>query len=251
MRYALAGDRKISCNILKFLMEKGYRPLALLISDNSRSSHSKELINIAGLKDDLIFTGDTFKEFHNKQILIDLELDYIFGIHFPYIIPKDILDIPTIGFLNLHPAFLPFNKGWHTPTWAIVDKTPYGATLHFMTEALDEGDIVHQKELTISQKDTADALYQKVLNLEEEVFVEAFEQLIAKRPKRISQKEQGTSHNKKDLRAIQEINLKEEKNPLDIIDQLRALTTNNKSEAAYFQVDGKKIGIQVQLFELE
>jgi folate-dependent phosphoribosylglycinamide formyltransferase PurN len=58
---------------------------------------------------------------------------------------------------------LPYNKGWNTPSWAILDTT-YGA-LHFMTEALDEDDIIHQKKLEIVLR-TANTLYQKALELE-------------------------------------------------------------------------------------
>jgi methionyl-tRNA formyltransferase len=46
-----------------------------------------------------------------------------------------------------------------------------------MTEALDEGDIIHQKKLEIVFADTANTLYQKALELEKEVFYEAYEEL--------------------------------------------------------------------------
>lgn len=250
MRYAFAGDRAISCTILEFLISKGCEPLALFVSDGEKSSHSAELIKLTDLDEEYIFHGTSFKDPLNIEKLQKLDLDYIFGIHFPYIIPNSVLDIPAIGFLNLHPAFLPYNKGWHTPSWAILDKTPYGATLHFMAEALDEGDIVHQKEIKISIQDTADTLYQKVLKLEEEVFFEAFEELVSKQVKRIPQRGKGTAHNKKDLKAVQEINLDQEISPLELINRLRALSTNNKSEAAFIELDGKKVGIRVQLFDL-
>ena len=92
-------------------------------------------------------------------------------------ISKEVLIIPKIGFLNLHPSFLPYNKGWNTPSWAILDKTPYGATLHFMDQTLDEGDIIHQKRIDVLTVDTANNLYKKILKLEEEVFFEAFDEL--------------------------------------------------------------------------
>lgn len=250
MRYAFAGDRNISCNILKFMMDKGYRPLALLVSSNLRSSHHQELIEISNLGEEFIFRGDSFQKPQNVEILKKLNLDYIFGIHFPYIIPKVVLEIPNIGFLNLHPAFLPFNKGWHTPSWAIVDKTPYGATLHYMTEALDEGDIIHQRKLEVLPIDTANSLYKRVLKLEEEVFYEAFKGISMKMPNKFPQKSKGTAHNKKDLKNIQEINLDEKIMPLDLIDKIRALTTNQTSELAYFRADGRLIGIKVELLDL-
>ena len=250
MNYAFAGDRKISCNILKFLKGKGYEPSALFIGNSMTSSHSSELKLISGLDEKYIFEGNDFRKPENIKVLIDMELDYIFGIHFPYIIPKTVLEIPSIGFLNLHPAYLPFNKGWHTPTWAILDGTPYGATLHFMSEALDEGDIIHQKELVVSLNDTANSLYKKVLKLEEEVFYEAFEGISKKQPTRIPQRGTGSSHNKKDLEQIQQIDIDQVVNPLDLINKLRALTTNKNSELAYFNLNGKQVGIKIELIEM-
>lgn len=250
MKYAFAGDREISCNILRFIIDKGYKPSALFLSNSNTSSHSSELKDISELNEKFIFSGNDFKKPENVRILEKMDLDYIFGIHFPYIIPKNVLDLPKIGFLNLHPAYLPFNKGWHTPSWAIIEGTPYGATLHFMEEALDEGDIIHQKELKVSFEDTANSLYKRALKLEEEVFYEAFEDISLMKPKRIPQKGVGSSHNKKDLREIQEIDLDEKIKALDLINKLRALTTNNLSELAYIKVGDKRIGIKVDLVEM-
>ena len=171
--------------------------------------------------------------------------------NFPYIIPTAILSIPSIGVLNLHPAYLPYNKGWHTPSWAIFEGTPYGATLHFMSEALDEGDIVHQKEIKVAQNDTANSLYQKVLKLEEEVFIEAFNDLKSLNPNRSKQVEKGTSHMKRDLDSIREIDLEERLTAKELLDKLRALTTNDHNELAYFNIEGKKIGVRVMFEELE
>jgi len=172
MRYAFAGNRNISCNLLKFIISKGYYPKALLVMDDKQSNHVKKLIELSKLSEANIFFGKSFTQEANIKILKNMQLDYIIGIHFPYIIPNKVLECPKIGFLNLHPAYLPFNKGWHTPSWAILDKTKYGATLHFMSQKLDEGDIIHQKEIQVSIEDTADTLYSKTLKLEEEVLIE-------------------------------------------------------------------------------
>ena len=248
MKFAFAGDRKISCSILEFIITKGFTPSALFISDFNKASHDEELIQISGLDEPLIFRGNEFKNPQSLELLMNLDLDYIFGIHFPYIIPSEVLSIPKIGVVNLHPAFLPYNKGWHTPSWAIIEGYPYGATLHFMDEALDEGDIIHQKEIEVYPIDTANSLYKRVLKLEEEVFFEAFDALSSLCPKRIKQVEKGTSHQKKELKALQEISISENSNPIDLIHKIRALTTNDKDEAAFFIVDNKKIGVQINLF---
>lgn len=250
MKYIFAGDRQISVNILSFLISKGYKPLALMLPDPISSSHSGDLKSLVPFLDqDHIIEG---KNLGSKIAqLSNLDADYIFGIHYPYIIKSEILNIPRIRFLNLHPDFLPYNKGWHTPSWAILDNTPYGATLHFMTEGLDDGDIIHQKLIKIEKYDTANTLYKKVLSLEVKVFVEALDQLLSLNPSRVKQTTAGTIHSKKDLKAIQEIQLSDNYNVGNLLDKLRGLTTNNLNEAAFFTINGKKIAIQVQLTEIK
>jgi len=251
MKYAFAGDRQISCNLLKKLIQNGYKPEALLVTEGKGSSHAEKLIALSGLKEDFIFKGrQAIKEESTIQTLKELNLDYIFGIHYPYIIPQALIDLPKIGFLNLHPAYLPYNKGWHTPSWAILEGTPYGATLHFMSAELDKGDIIHRKKIDIKSSDTANTLYQKVLRLEEEVFLEALEDLISLNPTRVKQVNKGTSHLKKDLEKIREIMLEESYTGEELLNKLRALTTNNVDEAAYFIENGKKISVQVRFTEL-
>lgn len=249
MRYAFAGDREISIKILGFLKTKGYNPLVLIVNNQVTGTHTEELIKMSGLSKDKIFYGDKINSLETISILKDLKIDYVLGIHFPFIISEKVLAIPKIGFLNLHPAYLPFNKGWHTPTWAILDKTPYGASLHFMNNNLDSGDIVHQKMLKISPSDTAHTLYQKVLKLEFEVFKESFNELLSLNPKRIHQVDEGTKHTKNDLKRMQEIQLQEYSKNSEFINKLRAFTTNNVKESLYFIEDGEKYYLQIKIIK--
>lgn len=245
MKYGFAGDRLISVNLLSFLIDEGYKPSFLIVNETKDSSHREELISLSGLTDRDIYDIDFINK--NYSILADYDTDYIFGIHFPYIISKPLLSIPKVGFLNLHPAFLPYNKGWHTPSWAILDKTKYGATLHFMSNDLDAGDIIAQREIEVKPNVTANELYQSVLKVEEQLFKDSFTNLLTLKPTRTKQVKEGTSYNKKDLAKVQEIDLNEKIFASDLIDKLRALTTNNIDEAAYFIVNEKKYRVQVNI----
>lgn len=248
MKYGFAGNRDISVNILKFLINQGHDPSFLIISKKLNGSlHQNKLINISSLTSEDIYYIEDINQVNENNPLDSYEVDYVFGIHFPFIIKAPVLASPNIGFLNLHPAYLPYNKGWHTPTWAILDNNKYGATLHFMTEELDAGDIVAQSEVEIKPHYTANQLYQLVLDAEENLFKEALPQLLTLHPSKSRQEHKGTSHNKADLDKIQKINLNEKLYPVDLINKLRALTTNNIEEAAYFEVDGKKYSIQINI----
>lgn len=247
MKYGFAGDRQLSVEILKFLINGGYKPSFLIVGDSKSASHKQELIEISGLEESSIYNMSFINDPKNTDILNNYKVDYIFGIHFPYIIHERVLSIPKIGFLNLHPAYLPYNKGWHTPSWAIIDKKKYGATLHFMSEELDGGDIVAQEDIEIEPYFTANELYKQVLELEKKVFIEALPELLSLNPKRMRQVSNGTSYYKKDLSKIQKIDIDNKILPMEFIDKLRALTTNDVNEAAYFIIDGKKYSIQVKI----
>lgn len=251
MRYAFAGDREVSFTILKFMIAKGYKPLALMVSEEGKSTHSEVLKTVSGLEEEYIFIGNEVSEKRNVEKLKSLDLDYIIGIHFPYIIKKEVLEVPKIGFLNLHPAFLPYNKGWHTPSWAILEKSEYGATLHFMSEELDKGDIINQKKIGVYPEDTADSLYQRVLKLEVETFIEAFDELKVLNPSRIPQKTEGTSHKKSDLFKVNKVDLTDKVTVEDFIDKLRAFTTNDINEAVFFEKNSQKYAVQIQITKVE
>jgi methionyl-tRNA formyltransferase len=248
MRYVFAGDRDLSVEILRHLIANCGRPLALLVSGEDRASHSEELIELSGIDEELVFRGKDFLSDKALAVLTSCRPDYIIGIHFPYIIPAKVLGIPSVGFLNLHPAFLPYNRGWHTPTWAILEGTPIGATLHFMSEGLDVGDIVHQKQIIVRPDHTAHSLYADLKALEIDVFKEALPALIELNPVRKCQPSNGgTSHKRQDLfrPEIQEIQLNQTTTAAALLLKLRALTTSSVQEAAYFVVEGVKYHVQV------
>jgi methionyl-tRNA formyltransferase len=254
LRIGFAGDRDIAVWVLTYLLQQGTRPQVLLLSGPERASHGRELRDLCPfLPENLVWWGQQFREPAHLAQLQQLELDYLIGIHFPYIIPDEVLTSPRFGVLNLHPAYLPYNRGWHTPSWALLEQTPIGATLHFMTADVDMGDIIHRKQLIVSPGDTADTLYHRLKQLELELFQEAWPQLVNGTYQRLPQLPvEGSTHKRKELFTpeIQRIALDEQVTAGDLIRRLRALTTNQWPEAAYYEMDGKRFHIQVVIQEV-
>lgn len=250
MRYVFAGDRDIAVWVLNYLIDLGYYPEMLFLTESIKASHSKDLIKISNLSKDRIFEGTSFNSEKCLEILKEIKPDYIIGIHFPYMIKKDFLAIPKYGFINLHPAFLPFNRGWHTPTWAILDKNPIGATIHFMSEELDSGDIIFQKQLEVLPDDTADTLYKRLKLLEFEVFKQALPCLLSGRYTLVKQDlNSGTVHRKNDLfvNKLRSLDLNGQYVFEDLLLRMRAFTTNDYKESVYFYVDKKKYYLQIKI----
>ncbi|HYX48434.1 MAG TPA: methionyl-tRNA formyltransferase [Ktedonobacteraceae bacterium] len=65
-------------------------------------------------------------------------------------IPRDILDIPRLGCLNVHPSLLPANRGPEPLFWTFREGSKQtGVSIHLMDEGLDSGPIVAQKAIEI------------------------------------------------------------------------------------------------------
>lgn len=246
-RLIYAANRRIGLRCLEILLEYGWKPLALLVPEGKQGEYVDEMIKIIG--DVLVIKGSGFRKPEGVNILRELEPDYILSVHFPYVMPPEVLAIPKIGTLNLHPAYLPYNRGWHTPTWAILDGTPYGATLHWMDEGIDTGPIAIRRELVIHPSDTAHTLYQRVLLLEEELFRNAVPLMASCSLPKVPQEGFGSEHRMADIKRVQYIDLNRYYTAKELLTLLRALTTNRWSEAAYFTFNGVRYRIQVEIRE--
>lgn len=245
---AFAGDRSIGVRVLEFLAENDVDVSCLIVPPEEEASHDEDLLSILDLDGERVLRGNEFRRASGIRLLESIEPDYIVSVHYQYIFPTEVLDVPTEGVVNLHPAYLPYNRGWHTPTWAIFEETPYGATLHFMAEELDAGEIIARERVEIRPDDTADALYQRALDAEFELFTETWPQLATFGYDAIPQSEQeATSHTKSDLENVQEIELDETITAGALLRKLRALTTNDVEEAAYYEVDGETYHVQVNV----
>lgn len=249
--FIFAGDRDISVQILTYLVGLGDVPAALSVSTGPRASHARELIGLfREVSDGPVLRGGDLRRPEHREALVDLGLDLALSVHFPYIVPPEVLAIPDRGWLNLHPAYLPHNRGWHTPTWAILDGSPAGATLHRMVEEIDAGPIVARRRVTIFPHDTADTLYARILRAERTLFEDVWPRVrvgdYTVIPNRV---DEGSVHTKDELEqhGVRHLDLGETTTVADLIDRLRALTTSDPGEACYFRRDGQTVRVRVEL----
>ncbi len=251
VRLLFAGDRAIAVEALQFLVESGVEIVGLALPGEGKASHARELMAMCpDLDEGRIWRGTAFRTAEGVEAMRRLEVDYMLSVHFPLLVPKEVLEIPRLGVLNLHPAYLPFNRGWHTATWAILDGSKIGATLHFMSEGVDTGDIVARREVVVRPEDTADVLYQRVLEAELEMFKEAWPAVVSGDYERLEQDLcEGSSHQRRDLEesGVRRIDVDAEVRAGELLRRLRGLTTNRVEEAAYFEEGGSRYLVQVKI----
>ncbi|MEA1081861.1 formyl transferase [Marinobacter qingdaonensis] len=97
------------------------------------------------------------------------------------ILKPELLSVPRHGVLNLHGGLSQFYRGLFTTDWAIHNREPecVGATVHFVSEGVDDGDVVYQGRPVVSAGDNPNSLYAKVVRLGVEMMVRAVQDIEA------------------------------------------------------------------------
>ncbi len=89
--------------------------------------------------------------------------DFLFSFYYRLLLKAPLLALAPRGALNVHGSLLPKYRGRAPVNWALIHgETQTGATLHYMTEKPDEGDIVAQTAVPILPDDTAKEVFDKV-----------------------------------------------------------------------------------------
>jgi methionyl-tRNA formyltransferase len=109
-----------------------------------------------------------------------LEPDFLFSFYYRSLLPAGLLASARRGALNMHGSLLPKYRGRAPVNWAILKgESATGATLHYMVEQADAGDIVDQLAVPILADDDAREVFAKVTVAAETILVRSLPQLIA------------------------------------------------------------------------
>lgn len=120
--------------------------------------------------------------------VLELEPDIIITCAYGQIIPKEILDYPKYGCINVHASLLPKNRGGAPIHRAIIngdEKT--GITIMYMAEGMDDGDIITQESINIDDNDNVGTLHDKLSNLGSSLLIKTLPNIISGNITRIKQ----------------------------------------------------------------
>jgi len=91
------------------------------------------------------------------------------SVHYPQRIAPEILSKYRCAY-NLHPGFLPWCRGLSPVNWAMWEDAPAGATLHWMNDELDAGNIVDQIRIEYGPDEIWNEVHRRVSTAERELF---------------------------------------------------------------------------------
>ena len=163
VRFAFFGTSHIAVYILEALANAALVP-ALIVTNppkpQGRGLATKPTDVELWARAHSIALAHDFKEFQTSADAWDVAIIVDYG----SMLPKEILDIPRRGFLNVHPSLLPRLRGASPIRSAILnDEKTTGVSVMVVTEGMDEGPIVAQKKLEIKPWPLANSELERIL----------------------------------------------------------------------------------------
>ena len=173
------------------------------------------------------------------QDIISLKPDMIVTCAYGQIIPKELLDCPKYGCINVHASLLPKLRGGAPIHRAIIDGySKTGVTIMYMAEGMDDGDIISQEEIMIDNDMNVGVLHDRLSVMGRNLLLKTIPNIINGKIKPIKQDEDEITfaHNIKREDELIDFN----KKAIEVYNQIRGL---NPFPGGYAILDEKIIKI--------
>jgi len=166
MKTVVMAYQNVGCAGIEALIRNGFEIQAVFTYEDAADEPvwASSVAELAAEHNIPVYTPENINHPLWVERISKLQPDIIFSFYYRDMIKKSLLDIPKHGCINLHGSLLPKYRGRAPINWALIKgEKETGATLHYMTEQADAGDIISQCHVGIEDEDTALTLHQKLV----------------------------------------------------------------------------------------
>ena len=178
MNIVFFGEDSFSDVILNSLIDAGHQ-VKLVITPYYENLIYKKLEYTCSEKQIRFERCKKINSEETCQLVRDANPDLCVISHFERLIKKDLLKIPKLGFINLHPSLLPEYRGMSPQHWPIIngDKEA-GITIHYVDEGTDTGDIILQRRFPLRGNEYVKDLQKMWMREYKTIMVEAIDKIL-------------------------------------------------------------------------
>ena len=165
------------------LAARGHRVVGILTAPGPRSRRTdgyKEIAQLSRPGLDVIISN-----YPNRwaDMVRPMRPDLIVCATFNWKLPADLLEVPRLGAINGHDSMLPLHRGRNATGWNLRLDMPLGFSVHYMTPEFDDGPIIAQTEVPLTDDDYSPELFfPKFMGAAAQTFNDAFARLEAGTP---------------------------------------------------------------------
>ena len=197
MKAVVLAYHNIGCAGLEALLRNGFNVDAVFThkDDPHETKWFDSVAELAAFHGIQVFAPENINHPIWIHRIKEFAPDVIFSFYYRHMISSSLLEIPAKGCLNLHGSLLPKYRGRCPINWVLVNgEQETGVTLHYMTPKPDDGDIVGQKKIAITNDDTAKSLHDKAVLASASLLDEVLPKLLAGTALRIPQDHSQSSY---------------------------------------------------------
>ena len=193
MKIVFMGTPDFAVNVLQGLIDNNYDVVGV-VSQPDKEVGRKRILTPTPVKEvALKYNIPVFQPVKIRKKFDDilaLEPDMIVTCAYGQIIPKEILDYPRLGCINVHGSLLPKLRGGAPIHHAIMDGLDEtGITIMYMDVSMDSGDIISQRSIPITDSDNVGILWDKLSLLGRDLLLDTLPSIIDGTNDRIKQDE--------------------------------------------------------------
>ena len=241
MRVVFMGTPDYAVPILESLIEK--YDVVGVVSQPDKEVGRKRILTPTATKEVALKHNikvlQPIKIRNEYQEVLDLEPDIIITCAYGQIIPKEILDYPKLGCINVHGSLLPKLRGGAPIHHAIIDGyDETGVTIMYMDVSMDSGDIISQRKIKIEDSDNVGILWDKMSLLGRDLLMDTLPSIIDGTNDRIKQDESLVTFGLNIKREEEHIDFN--KTSREVFNQIRGL---NPWPSAYGLLEDKEMKI--------
>jgi methionyl-tRNA formyltransferase len=178
------GTPDFSVPVLRKILSNGYDCIGV-VTQPDRPVGRKRILTPPPVKVEAekhgipVFQPERIRNREELEPILELKPDLIITAAFGQILPKELLEAPKYGCINVHASLLPELRGGAPMHYAILQgKTKTGITIMYMAEKLDAGDILTTVEVPITESDTVGTLHDKLSEAGANLLIETLPKLL-------------------------------------------------------------------------
>ena len=185
MRVVFMGTPEFSVPCLTRLIADGYEVVGVFTQPDKPKGRGKQMafppVKETALANGIpVFQPRSMRDGEAVSVLQTLEPDVIIVTAFGKILPREVLELPQYGCINIHASLLPRYRGAAPIQWSVLNgETKTGVTSMQMDVGLDTGDMLLRREVEITENETAGELHDVLSALGAEVLSETLAALCA------------------------------------------------------------------------
>jgi methionyl-tRNA formyltransferase len=190
MRVIFAGTPIFSAVTLKALLQSQHKIIAVYTQPDRPAGRGRVLtaspVKELALQHQLpVFQPLTLRDENEQKKLADLQADLMIVVAYGLILPKNILQTPKLGCVNVHASLLPRWRGAAPIQRAILaGDAKTGITIMQMDEGLDTGAMLLKSECEMTKTDTTETLHDRLANLGAQTLLQALENFSQLKPEK-------------------------------------------------------------------